>query len=534
MAKKRSSHVMPNLAIGIFAIAGLSITFLLLMAVFFDFPTPKIFAPVPEAQAKELVNERTLVSKVYDLGGNKRHAIFHEAPIHYPDETGALQDIDITVVPSDKPDYVYEVERGIYKAYFRERFDAESVVDIVDRDEDTTVSTVSFVSRDLSLIKQDGSPLSLKSPQPGNIHVDENIIRYIGAYGDGVDVQMQYEPERFVRELVINSYDALDIPSTTPEEGYIDLGFSFSFRFPEQISLTIDGESWNGEDTISSKRIALWDTDRGEEIFVFRRPEAVDAANTVEPLSFHVKNIEDEVVITKRISLSWLKQATYPIRADDTLNKFSTGDALLNKEDSSYATAHDATTGVLSGTGTTANVGQYNSLGTYGIYRSVLYFDTTSLGANAILSAATLKLRGQSENGSEDYSIEIYEWTPATAGTITSSDYNQTAYGATLYASMTTSTWITTGYNNFTLSPTSLVKQTASTTIGVRSSKDTANTAPGTGVTEHVSFRTVETSGTTSDPTLSVTYTTNVAPTITAITPRQTSTNEVTVDHAKG
>lgn len=49
---------------------------------------------------QEIKSKRTLKAKHFDLGGNKRRCIASVADVHYRDEQGRLQDIDLT--PSDK------------------------------------------------------------------------------------------------------------------------------------------------------------------------------------------------------------------------------------------------------------------------------------------------------------------------------------------------------------------------------------------------------------------------------------------------
>lgn len=45
----------------------------------------------------EIVEERTLFAKIYDLGGDRRRMVASRSPIHYQDEDGKFQDIDMDI-----------------------------------------------------------------------------------------------------------------------------------------------------------------------------------------------------------------------------------------------------------------------------------------------------------------------------------------------------------------------------------------------------------------------------------------------------
>ena len=59
---------------------------------------PQAEAQQVEPEYPELVEERTLYAKVYDLGGKRRRMVASQQPIHYEDEDGKFQDIDTTIV----------------------------------------------------------------------------------------------------------------------------------------------------------------------------------------------------------------------------------------------------------------------------------------------------------------------------------------------------------------------------------------------------------------------------------------------------
>jgi hypothetical protein len=61
---------------------------------------------------QEITESRTRTSKTHYLGGNKYSLDASIGSIHYQDEAGSWQDIDPTIVTSDRPNWDYEVVKG--------------------------------------------------------------------------------------------------------------------------------------------------------------------------------------------------------------------------------------------------------------------------------------------------------------------------------------------------------------------------------------------------------------------------------------
>lgn len=139
--------------------------------------------------------------------------------------------------------------------------------------------------------------------------------------------------------------------------------------------------------------------------------------------------------------------------------------------------------------------------------RSFIEFNTTSLQQGYILTGAKLRLYGSADNSTTDFIIKLQNWTGTTP--IETADYN--SFGSINYDNndFSTSGWSLTGYNNITISNTTLIVKGGYTRICIRSSRDVNSDTP-TG-SEFVSFKTRDFS-TDSDPRLEVTY--NEPPTI--------------------
>lgn len=143
--------------------------------------------------------------------------------------------------------------------------------------------------------------------------------------------------------------------------------------------------------------------------------------------------------------------------------------------------------------------------------RPIVLFNTASLPDTAVISAVNLKLYVASKNnGINDGSdtVNIISSNPASNTALASSDY--TSFGSTLYASavditsITTSAYLTMALNS---SGIAAVSKTGVTKFGVKEGHDYAGTQTSNISNSRVTFSAADTSGTSQDPTLDVTYT---------------------------
>ncbi len=461
----------------------------------------------PDVEASELTQERTLTSKVYDLGNGEKKAVFHSSPIHYRDENGLYKDINTEIVESENDQYDYQVVEGIYEAYFKKNFTDSNLVKLVHGDNEVYIE-----SNDLMLLTEN-SEMTLHEADDVQAKLENNKVTYEDAYNHGVSVEMSYGRDAFIRELVIDSYEDLRIPDSF--EGTLNLGFAFSLKLSDSNDVFVGDQLWDGEEIVTDQMVLLFD--EGRESLAFVPPVLIDAAENQVPLSLKLVKNGDMVEVQKLIPLQVLQEASYPVRADDVLSVFPTEDGVVANWGATYSTVRSASTGAYaSSNGTSAIVGQTLITTTYYIYRWYMYFDTSSLTSAATISDATLKLYGSANNSTTDFDVTMVAWNEGTA--ISTTDFN--GLGTTSYGALNTSGWTTSGYNDLTITDTSIISKTGNTLVGLRSSRDISGTTP-TG-SEYVTIYMNDNSGTSQDPVLEITYSVpNTAPTVTAINPAQ-------------
>lgn len=206
-------------------------------------------------------------------------------------------------------------------------------------------------------------------------------------------------------------------------------------------------------------------------------------------------------------TLGWITRA----HADDFFPDTG-GDGHTEGNDAVYATAGSTGT-ASSNSDVTFQFGQQHHAGstTYYRWRGFLPFNTDTLPDTATVTAATLSLWGtaKTDNAGVTPTANVVSSTQVSPGSLVTSDH--TRCGTTAFATISYAAFSTTGYNNFTLDASGIaqVNVTGYSLYCMRTNRDISGTAPSSGGNNIELFRvsSVEESGSTQDPKLTVTYT---------------------------
>jgi hypothetical protein len=188
---------------------------------------------------------------------------------------------------------------------------------------------------------------------------------------------------------------------------------------------------------------------------------------------------------SKTVMLADLKDAKFPITIDPTNNYVTrAGDGSFYPTNAYYATVHNLTTTFMySDTGTAFRLGQRYNSGAYEyeVNRAAVYFDTSDLPDDAVISAATLSLRGYGDYSDTDFDITVTNGMPSYPHyLLDDGDYQLSLYtdgGGTL---STAGGFSTSSYNDITLSATGRgwINKTGDTKFMLMSNRDIAGTTP--------------------------------------------------------
>ncbi|MDD4939582.1 MAG: hypothetical protein PHE18_01985 [Candidatus Omnitrophica bacterium] len=214
----------------------------------------------------------------------------------------------------------------------------------------------------------------------------------------------------------------------------------------------------------------------------------------------------------ERVPLSVFNSAVYPLEIGDIATFYTSASDGTLWGCGAYATARTAASATYNRT--TQGILYIGSCCSYwgdcltcGIERSFVFFDTSSLGAGATVTAATLSLygAGQSINPFTDFYVRIQNGQPTYPNDpLQSSDYSYTYYSGDGGSSMLASALSPAGYHDITLNQLGWINKTGTTKLAIRSSRDIDGT--GGNYSESVYVNTNEAGGS-YQPKLVVTYT---------------------------
>ncbi len=217
---------------------------------------------------------------------------------------------------------------------------------------------------------------------------------------------------------------------------------------------------------------------------------------------------------------------------DPTETFYSTAnDGYLWDYSASYSSAHDSSSAYdITSTTTTFTVGQ-KFTGTYFVYRGFVFFDTSSLPDNAVITSATLSLRGEANFSDDDFDVvvqigenydaeNIYPHDPLQLG-----DYNYTHYSDNL-GSFNTADFVN-AYHHIALSDNAdnWIDKQGITKFCLRSKND-IDSIPPTGY-EYVGFSASEKSS--QQPKLMISYYTKPLKALSPLCEDQTNPIKLTI-----
>lgn len=407
----------------------------------------------------ELTELRTETAKHFDNGDDTKTAEIHAIPIHYQDSSGAFQDVKTDLVADTTPSEITQkVEEHELKV---------SLIDTYDQP--TLYQRNGYP--DLTLTPIDGSQVK------GTI--GKETTTYVDAY-QSVDVEQ-------VMALVGLKENIILKDAKHPNR------FAYSYNTTLTPELQDNGEiHFKLKDEMVYRLTALYVTDSPQ---VRERPD-------LPPTMFQWVIDEKSQIVYYDVP----EQSEYPVTIDPSVSPYSSaGDGYAGYVAGSgdWATECASAGNTSNYTNTTMSVSGSSFFGTDSLYRGFWAFDTSSIGSGNTVSAADFVVYCYAKASSADW--KLFEGQQASTSTLANSD--GLAYGSTAWSSAKNGSAVTTGaYNTWSLNSTGYgaVNITGYTKIAMVNSNIYNVSAPG-GL-EYIGLNNTETSGTSTDPYLSVTY----------------------------
>lgn len=210
----------------------------------------------------------------------------------------------------------------------------------------------------------------------------------------------------------------------------------------------------------------------------FPLPSASDANGDMPNCRRYARTVAGVQHIYTGIPVAWLATAAYPVSFDPNFTG-DTVDGFIGGSNATYDTAR-STSASYNSDAVTLAVGQMTE---YSVNRSFLKFDTSTIGAGSTVTQVNLQMVCRWNYSDADFDVQIvkYSWAgqdPLSAGN------RETAYDGCLAAALDDHIWRNTSgmatgtqYTSDILS-TAWVNTTAPTYYGLRSSEDSAASAP--------------------------------------------------------
>jgi hypothetical protein len=260
-----------------------------------------------------------------------------------------------------------------------------------------------------------------------------------------------------------------------------------------------------------------------------KQPRIWDSSGKGQAISIVGKVVGSRFIGRKVIDRSFFSNAVFPVYTDTTSTFFPDPDPETTSVDGytergsgtgiTWSDIHDGA-GSFSSSGSGVDTLRCTYDGTSGgsgwltLNRIIILFDTSSLPDALTITAANINMYcNTTTTGLAGQSVVIVGSTPASNTNIVNADYSQT--GTTAYSATTSVTSITqSAYNAFALNATGLSNLTATgvSKFAMRMETDRTNSEPTTSGRQSswAWFLTAETTGTSQDPYLDVTYTLSI------------------------
>ncbi|MCX6666033.1 MAG: DUF2341 domain-containing protein [Euryarchaeota archaeon] len=364
----------------------------------------------PAVDLLYIVERNSTWDTYYDPVTNEYILKSYAEPVNYLDKNKQWQPINTTIektdmILSDRA-YQYTMNQADYQVSYRQTSSLISNYPVA-----VLQKNYGIMLNPSDTLQFDNGILVHKKTQSTGI-VDNNIITYQDQYGTGIHLRYICQNSGVKNELIIDSSDVLPL-----QDSYSNLVFKETVRayyldgFAETQSMGIkigrDGPLFKEFDHWGSKEIttgdAIWFTDENDtsvlyipEIYVY------DSDVSHEPLLLNkTLSMTGSGILQVQIDVPWWwlqsENTSYPVFIDPSVYIDShTSDGYITKSSSSgYSQARNASSGTIYNT-TTLYIGQQKQLGrpfnTWKVWRTFLFFDTSSLAENMVIKQTNLTI----------------------------------------------------------------------------------------------------------------------------------------------
>lgn len=269
---------------------------------------------------QEIIPRRSWSAKHFrDLRTGRSVANFHFGSIHYLPKSKWTKDwqktrgedweeIDTTLVP--QADGTFKMEKAPYQAEVSRKL--KGLKPIIFKNHEHSLGFMPMGLRWNNEQNQQTIIINGVQDVEGEL-VYRNRIRYSEALGIGSHIEVLFTGDFMEKAVIIDSLEALgEIPDNAE---FLEIGFEWKTQ--GNIKEKVKGKAWNKVDDISIKEQFEIEQTQDKKTYV-RKATARDSNGQSLDITLYLRKRHGQFYIGKKIPVSWLKQAKFPIRTDTT------------------------------------------------------------------------------------------------------------------------------------------------------------------------------------------------------------------------
>jgi len=442
-----------------------------------------------------LINQGLTWDTYYNAVNGQNILKVSTAPINYQQNNGTWTPINTTIhqLTTNHPAYPYGYRagnnHGLYGVYFKPNAQNEwPVAFTYNRSENPTTQVIRSKLLGVGYVDpaSNWSYQYLQGVQSSMGQTNGNSITYEDVF-TGTDVTWSYGNTGLKEEIILSNQTKTVLQNHSPSQYGLNNNSSylvFITRF-EAPGLTLYNLTGNliGNVTVSQGKIEFRNTllNTLKSILPIGNAYQVMDESLRHRLTYRILQYNEKYYLLSGLPVSTLLNMSFPVIIDPTLQvDVTANDGYCHVQDTKYDTAWSLGDGEVIDTDDDILIGQKNTTmdpTEYLMYRGYLFFNTTALPSNAVITNATLLVHKAADYSSTDFDLIIQNGQPEYPHTpLESGDYNKDLYEGK-GGILNTANFIN-GFNNIIITNHSWVTAEGITKFCLRSNRDNGGVEP--------------------------------------------------------
>ena len=279
---------------------------------FFALPEAVKATDYEQEPSDELIGMRDQTTKTYVTEDGKFAQLNHATPVHFMDDSGAWEDIDLNVVATANG---WEVADNTFTTHFA----PEMAYGVAVQPNQFVDPIITGIAPMIVTLDESGT-----APQPYHVAPSEegvtvggNVLRY--PIAEGFDLDYTVESTQLKQNLVIRERPVL-------EPGAAWFGLSETIQIPSGFALFLGDNMLGEEMTQTQEALEIRHIETGELLAEIPVPTVLEEGST-EPYTatFFIQVFGPQVVITTAVESEWLmsEDRVFPLAIDPTIKVYS-------------------------------------------------------------------------------------------------------------------------------------------------------------------------------------------------------------------